>query len=82
MNSFEQIQKYAGKLFAIREQIHRHPESGNREFHTAELVETTLHSLGTETRRMTETGIMGILEGGLPGPAAALRADMDSLKNC
>ena len=79
MNTFERARSYTAELNAIREQIHRHPELGNREYRTAELVENTLHGLGIETRRVTETAIVGTLTGGRPGPTAALRADMDAL---
>ncbi len=79
MNTFERAKQYTAELNAIREQIHRHPELGNREYRTAELVERTLHKLGIETRRVTETAIVGTLIGGRPGPTAALRADMDAL---
>ena len=79
MNAFEQAKIYSEHLFAIREQIHRNPETGNREFLTADLVEKTLNALGIETKRVTATGIVGMLKGDLPGPAAALRADMDAL---
>ena len=79
MNTFEIAKQYTTELNAIREQIHRHPELGNREYRTAELVERTLHKLGIETRRVTETAIVGTLTGGRPGPTASLRADMDAL---
>ena len=79
MNTFERAELYIPELFAIREQIHRHPELGNREYRTAELVEKTLHSLEIETQRVTETAIVATLKGGRPGPVVALRADMDAL---
>ena len=79
MNTFDRAQACANKLYAIREQIHRYPEMGNQEFKTAELVEETLHGLGIQTQRVTETGIVGTLTGGKPGKTAALRADMDAL---
>ena len=79
MNTLERIQSHAADLTSIRERIHRFPEPGNREYRTAELVEETLRSLGIETCRVTETGIVGTLTGALPGPTAALRADMDAL---
>ena len=79
MNTFDRAKAYADKLYSIREQIHRHPELGNQEYRTAELVEYTLHALGIETRRVTETAVVGTLVGGSAGKTAALRADMDAL---
>ena len=67
MNTFDRAQACANKLYAIREQIHRHPEMGNQEFKTAALVEETLHGLGIETQRVTETGVVGTLTGGQAG---------------
>ena len=79
MNTLARAEALSAKLFAIREQIHRHPEAGNQEFETAALIEETLHGAGIETRRVTETAVVGILRGSRPGPATALRADMDAL---
>ena len=79
MTALSRAEAHASELYAIREQIHRHPELGNQEFETAALVEKTLHSLGIGTRRVTDTGIVGTLEGAYPGPVIALRADMDAL---
>ena len=79
MNTFDRAKNYASKLYAIREQIHRHPVLGNHEYLTADLVEETLHGLGIETERVTETAIVGTLKGGKPGRTVALRADMDAL---
>ncbi len=63
-----------------RRDIHEHPELGNREFRTAELVATHLRSLGIEvTTGVAHTGVVGVLRGGRPGPVVALRADMDAL---
>lgn len=69
----------APEIAALRERVHRRPEPGNAEFETAALIEQTLQSLGIETRRVTETAVVGTLRGALPGPGAALRADMDAL---
>ncbi len=79
MNAFERAKTYTDKLYAICGQIHRHPELGNQEYHTAELIEDTLRALGIETRRVTETAVVGTLTGGRSGKTAALRADMDAL---
>jgi amidohydrolase len=68
------------KVVAWRRDIHQHPELGNREFRTAALVAEHLRSLGMEVQtEVAHTGVVGFLEGGVPGPVVALRADMDAL---
>lgn len=68
------------QVVAWRRDIHEHPELGNRETRTAALVAAHLRSLGLEVRTgVATTGVVGILRGGKPGPAIALRADMDAL---
>ena len=79
MNTFDRAKALGTELYRIREQIHRHPETGNQEFETAALVEKTLQGLGIETQRVTETAIVGELKGGMAGPTVGLRADMDAL---
>jgi amidohydrolase len=68
------------RVVAIRRAIHAHPELGEREHATAELVARELESLGLEVRRgIAGTGVVGILRGKQPGRVAAWRADMDAL---
>jgi amidohydrolase len=63
-----------------RRDIHQHPELGNREVRTAQLVADHLRRLGLEVRTgVAHTGVVGVLRGGKPGPVVALRADMDAL---
>ncbi len=63
-----------------RRDFHRHPELGNREFRTAEIVATELRALGLEVEeKIAHTGVVGLLRGTRPGPRVALRADMDAL---
>ena len=69
----------SGELTALRHSFHAEPELGNREYKTAEKIEAYLRACGIETRRALDTAVIGRLEGGLPGPCAALRADMDAL---
>ncbi len=68
------------KVVEWRRYIHQHPELGNREEKTAEMVAGHLKALGMEVRtKVGVTGVVGVLRGGKPGPVVALRADMDAL---
>lgn len=68
------------QLVAWRRDFHEHPELGNREFRTSDIVAKYLTSLGVEVQtKVATTGVVGILKGGHPGPVVALRADMDGL---
>ena len=70
------------KLIKIRRTIHQHPELGNAEFKTAAFIEKTLKNLRIKTKRLSKTGVVGILEGTKKPANAkviALRADMDAL---
>ena len=69
------------RVLAWRRDIHQHPELGNREFRTAEIVRAHLAQPGLDEVRtgVAHTGVVGLLKGGLPGPTVALRADMDAL---
>ena len=68
------------RVIAWRRDIHQHPELGNREFRTAQLVADHLRGLGMEVRTgVARTGVVGLLTGGRPGPVVAIRADMDAL---
>ena len=74
------VNQFAPQIIEYRHQIHQNPELGNREFETAALVAEHLRSLGIEvTTGIAHTGVVGILEGGRPGPVVAVRADMDAL---
>lgn len=74
-----QARALAPELTALRRAFHRRPELGNREFETADRVEGCLRDMGIPTRRLLGTAVVGTLTGALPGPTAALRADMDAL---
>jgi amidohydrolase len=68
------------RVIAWRRDIHQHPELGNRETRTAALVAEHLKAIGLEVRTgVAHTGVVGVLRGGKPGRAVALRADMDAL---
>ena len=67
------------ELIELRRTIHRHPEGGNEEFVTVELLMKELEKCGVETKRLPGTAAIGILRGKYPGPTVALRTDMDAL---
>jgi amidohydrolase len=70
----------SSKVIAWRRDFHEHPELGNQEFRTSEIIAKYLTSLGIEIKTgVAKTGVVGILKGGKPGPVVALRADMDGL---
>lgn len=74
------INRIEPQCIAWRQEIHKHPELGNREVNTAKLVAAHLRKLGIEVKEgVAKTGVVGILRGGKPGPCVALRADMDAL---
>lgn len=68
------------KMVAWRRDIHQHPELSGQETRTAALVAEHLRKLGLKVQTgVGGTGVVGVLEGGLPGKVVALRADMDAL---
>ena len=75
----ELASKYSEEIIGLRETIHRHPEIGNKEYRTADLIESYLISLGIETERLLDTAVKGVLHGNSGGRTVALRADMDAL---
>ena len=65
---------------SLRRDFHMHPELGFNEIRTGSIVAKELESLGIEvTKGIGKTGIIGLLEGGRPGPTLLLRFDMDAL---
>lgn len=73
-------ERIESKVIAWRRDFHEHPELSNREFGTAEKVKAHLEALGVTVKSgVAHTGVVGVLEGGKPGPVVALRADMDGL---
>lgn len=75
----EEVSRYSDEIRKLRRTIHRHPELGNREFCTADLVESQLRMHGINTERVCGTAVIGTLEGAYEGKTVALRADMDAL---
>src|SRR5271165_4639689 len=73
-------QRIEPALIAIRRDIHAHPELGFEEVRTAGVVARELTRLGISHQTgIGRTGIVGLIEGGRPGPVLAIRAEMDAL---
>ncbi|WP_203073587.1 M20 metallopeptidase family protein [Falsiroseomonas ponticola] len=67
-------------LVAIRRDLHAHPELAFEETRTAGIVAAELARLAIPHRTgLGRTGVLGVIEGGRPGPTLAIRADMDAL---
>ena len=67
-------------LIEIRRDIHAHPELAFEEVRTAGVVARELARLGIAHQTgVAKTGVVGIIQGGRPGPCLAIRADMDAL---
>ena len=76
----EKVEAVMPDVRSWRRDIHEHPELSNRESRTAAKVAEHLRSLGIEVETgVAHTGVVGVLEGGKPGPVVGLRADMDAL---
>ncbi len=78
------IQEQAQNLFdytrTLRRDLHQHPELAFQEVRTAGIVARELRQLGLEvTTGVAETGVVGLLEGSMPGPVILIRFDMDAL---
>jgi amidohydrolase len=68
------------KLIGWRRDFHQNPELGNRETRTSEIIAAHLKRLGLKVQTgVAHTGVVGLLEGGRPGPVLGLRADIDAL---
>ena len=70
-----------GDLVNVRRHFHMHPELSMAEFETAKYIERELAALELDEVRpgIGQTGVLGTLKGGKPGPVTLLRADIDAL---
>ena len=76
----ESAKEMLPRLIEIRRDLHRHPELSSKEYRTTRLISEQLQKLGIEVIPWGgETGVVGLLHGGEPGPVIGLRADIDAL---
>ena len=67
------------RLTEIRKTLHRNPEIGDKEYRTAEILESVLDEQGITHKRVLDTGIIAVIHGDLPGRNSAIRSDIDAL---
>jgi amidohydrolase len=73
-------QRIEPRLIEIRRDIHAHPELAFEEVRTAGVVAAELARMGIPHQTgIAKTGVVGLIQGGRPGPVLAIRADMDAL---
>eukprot|EP00854_Cymbomonas_tetramitiformis_P015687 gene15687-18600_t len=75
-----EAQRHEDWIVSLRREFHKIPELAFEEVKTSALVRKTLDELQIPyTYPWAITGVVGIIEGHLPGPTVALRADFDAL---
>ncbi|KKB73725.1 M20 family metallopeptidase [Bacillus sp. FSL M8-0052] len=76
----EQLDKHYDEMVALRRHFHQHPELSFQEKETAAYIAAYYEALGVPIRtNVGGGGILAYIEGRLPGPVIALRADFDAL---
>lgn len=77
----EEARRVQSRLVQWRRHLHQNPEIGTEVPQTAAFVAGRLREMGLAVRDgVGGLGVVGLLEGGHPGPTLAIRADMDALK--
>ncbi|MCR8641743.1 amidohydrolase [Paenibacillus sp. N1-5-1-14] len=75
-----QLDDNYAEMVQMRRYLHQNPELSFHEYKTAAFVADTLRGYGLEVRtQVGGNGVVAKLQGELPGPTVALRADMDAL---
>lgn len=79
---FQLSEKYYSETIRHRNWLHQHPETAFQENETSDYIAKFLLDNGIAIERgIAKTGIVGVIEGKLPGDKViAIRADMDALE--
>lgn len=81
MNFKDKMASYHDYVIAMRREFHRIPELSFAEHETTKRIGEKLQELNIpfEINPEKNTGLIGVIKGDKPGPAVALRADIDAL---
>ncbi len=76
----EAVAAKSAALVALRRQLHATPELAFKEAATAKIIADRLTAVGIAVKTAVgRTGVVGVLDSGLPGPTLMVRADIDGL---
>ncbi|PAB59619.1 M20 family metallopeptidase [Anaeromicrobium sediminis] len=67
-------------VIKLRRDFHANPELSWKEFRTSKRIKEELENMGISYVEMAGTGVVGTINGNLPGKTIALRGDMDALE--
>jgi len=72
--------KHLDKIMKLRQELHRFPELGFKEFKTSEIIKKALDEIGISYKDgIAVTGVLGEIKGKGEGKTVLLRADIDAL---
>ncbi len=81
MDVIKKVNAIKDKLIEIREDFHKYPELSFQEKRTSKRIADILQEINIDNIKtgIAETGVVGVLFGGIPGKTIAFRADIDAL---
>jgi amidohydrolase len=75
----KEVIKLEDEVIKLRRDFHMYPELGYEEYRTSQVIEEYLLKLGLEVKKVSKTGVVGLLRGKGDGKTLLLRADMDAV---
>jgi len=76
---FSEVDNIFTEIVHLRREIHRNPELSFKEFNTANLICDFLEKLGVRYKKLTETGVTGVIGKQNSNQCICFRADIDAL---
>ena len=73
------ISEYEAYVISARRRVHVWAETSGNEYKTSSFITQELEGLGITVQKVSNTGVIGVLDTGRPGATLALRADIDAL---